>query len=95
MQQWEYRVVALRVGHYTEMLNAYGREGWELVSVASDSVEAPAPQPGRSVPVPRAFERIEDAAAKLNKLGGAESAEAATAPISSLLWVLRRPLADD
>jgi hypothetical protein len=95
VQQWEYRVVSLRVGHYTEMLNAYGRDGWELVSVASDSVEAPAPQPGRSLPVPRAVGRLEDAAAKLNKLGTPASPEAATGPVSGLLWVLRRPLGED
>jgi hypothetical protein len=46
------------------------------------------------MPVPRAFERLEDAASKLNKLGAAASAEAPAAT-SSLLWVLRRPLSDD
>jgi hypothetical protein len=95
MQQWEYRVVALRPGHYTEKLNEYGRDGWELVSVASDVHEVPAPKQGRTIPVPRAFERIEDAAAKLNKLGGADSTEAPAGPTSTLLWVLRRPLGED
>jgi hypothetical protein len=37
---------------------------------------------------------LEDAAAKLNKLG--DSTEATpSAPPSNLIWVLRRPLSDD
>jgi hypothetical protein len=95
MQRWEYRVVSLRPGHYTKKLNEYGRDGWELVSVASDVPEVPAPKQGRAIPVPRAFERIEDAAAKLNKLGGANSTEASGGPTSTLLWVFRRPLSED
>jgi hypothetical protein len=94
MQRWEYRVLALR-GRYTETLNEYGRDGWELVSVASEVHEPPAPKQGRTLPVPRAFERLEDAAAKLNKLGGAESAEDPGASSVTLLWVLRRPLSED
>jgi hypothetical protein len=94
MQRWEYRVVSLREGHYTEMLNEYGRDGWELVSVASDDREVPVAKPGGTIPMPRAFGRLEDAAAKLNKLGAADSTEAAGAT-SSLLWVLRRPLSED
>ena len=94
MQRWEYKVVALR-GRYTETFNEYGREGWELVSVASDvRADPPAPAPGRTVPVPRAFGRLEDAAAKLNKLG--ESTEPTpSAPPNNLIWVLRRPLSED
>ncbi len=30
MQRWEYRVVSLQKGRYTEALNEYGSEGWEL-----------------------------------------------------------------
>ncbi len=94
MQRWEYKVVALR-GRYTETLNEYGREGWELVSVTSDArPDPPAPPSGRTMPVPRAFGRLEDAAARLNKLG--DSTEAVTsAPPSNLIWVLRRPLSED
>jgi Domain of unknown function (DUF4177) len=96
MKRWEYRVVSLRDGHYTETLNEYGRDGWELVSVVSDLHEPPAPRKGSTIPVPRAFGRLEDAAAKLNKLGGADSAEEpADTASSTLLWVLRRPLPED
>jgi hypothetical protein len=95
MQRWEYKVVSLREGHYTEKLNEYGRDGWELVSVASDVPEVPAPQRGRTMPVPRALGRLEDAAAKLNKIGAPDSTEASTDATSTLLWVLRRPLSED
>ena len=99
MQRWEYKVVSFRDGHYTESLNAYGRDGWELVGVASDPVaDDPAPAPARSggLPMPRALGRLEDAAATLNKLGAGSSAPAAPpeAGPTSLLWVLRRPLDD-
>ena len=96
MQRWEYKVVSLREGHYTEALNENARDGWELVSVASDVRGVPAPDPGGTMPVPRAFGRLEDAAAKLNKLGAGDSTEAAAATTSTaLLWVLRRPLGED
>jgi hypothetical protein len=97
MQQWEYKVVSLREGRYTETLNEYGRDGWELVSVASDVRGFDAPEPtGRTMPVPRAFGRLEDAAARFNKLGKGDSAEP-PAPTTStiLLWVFRRPLDED
>ncbi len=96
MQRWEYRVVSLRNGTYTSTLNEYGREGWELVSVASQPLQVSAPaSEGRGLPVPRALGRIEDAAAKLNKLGGSHSTEAQPEETSNLLWVLRRPLPED
>jgi hypothetical protein len=94
MQRWEYRVVSLRDGTYTATLNEYGRDGWELVSVTSQLVEAPAPE-GGGLPMPRALGRLEDAAAKLNKLGAADSTDAPAAATSNLLWVLRRPLPED
>ena len=41
MQRWEYKVVTLRRDEqYTAALNEFGREGWELVSVASETVDA-------------------------------------------------------
>lgn len=93
MQQWEYRIVSLRDGHYTESLNAYGRDGWELVSVVQD---APAPEPpakGRKLPVPGALGKIETAAETLGKIGAQSGAE--DPGTSSLLWVLRRPLPEE
>ena len=96
MLRWEYKVVSLRAGHYTEALNEYGRDGWELVSVASELRDAPAPERGGTgLPMPRAFGRLTDAAAKLNTLGGGESKESQEAgPSTTLLWVLRRPLGE-
>jgi hypothetical protein len=94
VQRWEYKVVSLRQGHYTESLNEYGRDGWELVSVASDDRGLAPPAPGGLPRVPRALGRLEDAAGKLSKLGDRVQASA-EAPDSTLLWVLRRPLADD
>jgi hypothetical protein len=92
MQRWEYRVVSLRNGRYTATLNEYGQEGWELVSVVTDHPLVPAPERRGGIPMPHAFGQLEDAAAKLNKLGTADATEAAT---SALLWVLRRPLNED
>jgi hypothetical protein len=96
MQRWEYKVLALK-GRYTETLNEYGREGWELVSVASDVRGPEAPRStGSPVPMPRALGRLEDAASRLKKLGGDDAAEAAEPTTSTtLLWILRRPLNDD
>jgi hypothetical protein len=96
MQRWEYKVVTLREGHYTEALNDSGREGWELVSVASDVRVASEPEQGSGLPMPRALGRLEDAAAKLNKLGSSDAPDApAATTITTLLWVFRRPLDED
>jgi hypothetical protein len=92
MQQWEYRVVSLRDGHYTESLNSYGRDGWELVSVVQDEPAAPAPERGRKLPMPGAIGKLETAAETIGKIGGAgESVDAGT---TSLISVIRRPLED-
>ena len=103
VQRWEYRIVSLPKGRYTEALNEYGQEGWELINVASDvrGVAPPEPSTGGSggIPMPRSYGRLEDAAAMVNKLGGGGGAEAATpepelTTSTTLLWVLRRPLDD-
>jgi Domain of unknown function (DUF4177) len=94
VQRWEYKVVSLREGRYTETLNEYGRDGWELVAVTPQPLEPPSPERGATLPIPRPFGRLEDAAAKLSKLGEAAEAHAGTAA-TALLWVLRRPLSDD
>ena len=46
------------------------------------------------MPMPRAFGRLEDAAAMVNKLGGTGAAAETPEPttFTTLLWVLRRPL---
>lgn len=96
MQRWEYWVVSLRGRQYTAALNELGAEGWELVSVVSETVEAASPKPGGSIPVPRSIGRLEEAADKLTKLGGSEPADEVPAGATSrLLWVFRRPLSDD
>ena len=92
MQRWEYRVVSLRAGTYTAALNAYGLDGWELISVTEDGQEDPPAEPASSgIPMPRTIGRIGDAAARINKLGAKDAPAEAT---TSLLWVLRRPLPD-
>lgn len=96
MQRWEYRVVSLRDRRYTVALNEFGRDGWELVSVTSEAVEATSPDRTGAIPLPRALGRLEEAADKLTKLGAADSdAEVPTGATSRLLWVFRRPLSDD
>ena len=97
MERWEYKVVSFPNGRYTETLNEYGREGWELVTVASDVRGVPPVEPESGMPMPRAFGRLEDAAAMVNKLGGTGAAAETPEPttFTTLLWVLRRPLSDD
>jgi hypothetical protein len=73
MQRGEYKVTSFRKGRYTATLNEYGQEGWELVGVVSDDRDVSTPEQGRAIPMSRALGRLEDAAAKLNKLGAAGS----------------------
>lgn len=95
MQRWEYRVVSLRDQQYTAALNEFGQEGWELVSVISEEVAAASPERGAGFPLPRALGRLEEAADKLTKLGGADPPdELSPGGTSRLLWIFRRPLAD-
>jgi hypothetical protein len=97
MQRWEYKVVSLRDQHYTAALNEFGRDGWELIHVMTEALEAATtPDRGRGIPMPRVLGRLEEAAGKLNKLGAADAdADASADATSRLLWVFRRPLADD
>jgi hypothetical protein len=93
MQRWEYKVVSLRDQQYTAGLNEFGLDGWELVSVVSEAVEATSPERSGGIPLPRALGRLEEAAGKLNKIGTAKAdAEVPTGATSRLLWVFRRPL---
>jgi hypothetical protein len=98
VQRWEYWVISLRSKQYTAALNEMGGEGWELVGVVSEPVEAtgPSPKPAGSIPVPRALGRLEEAADKLTRLGASEPAEdVPVGATSRLLWIFRRPLGDD
>ncbi len=91
MQRWEYKIVSFADGTYTTSLNEYGRDGWELVSVAPDVRVVP-PREERKLPMPRALEQLEGVA---SKWGGGESAGSGPPPgaiTTTLLWVLRRPL---
>jgi hypothetical protein len=93
VQRFEYKVVSFAAGTYTTSLNEYGRDGWELVSVASDVRVVP-PRDERKLPKPRALEQLESVASKF----GAEGSETGPPPgtiTTTLLWVLRRPLEDD
>ena len=93
MPRWEYRVVSLRDGQYTSALNEYAREGWELMAVTPNPAPPAPTEQGRSLPMPRTLGRIEEAASRLNQLGGDD--QTAAAPTTSLLWVLRRYVDDD
>lgn len=96
MQRWEYRVVSVPDGHFTSMLNEYGAEGWELVSVAHDVRSAPSRQRESGLPVPPGLGKIGQAASRLSELEGRDDAEPEPGSISTtLLWVLRRPLDED
>jgi hypothetical protein len=86
VQRWEYRVVSFRAGGYTAALNDYARDGWELFAVTPDAPRPPAPEGGRSIPMPRMVSALEDAAAKLDQIGETPQEPPGTA----LLWVLRR-----
>ena len=95
MQRWEYRVVSVPDGRYTAVLNEYGADGWELVTVAHDVRAAPERRES-GLPVPPGLGKLGKAASKIGELEG----RAAGAPepgtlTTTLLWVLRRPLDED
>jgi len=100
MQRWEYKVLSLADGMYTETLNAYGRAGWELVAVASDVHELHAAREEGgglpvTVPVPRALGALGEAGRRLTKNAAADADEPQPGVVTTLLWVLRRPLPDE
>lgn len=98
MQRWEYKVLSLADGMYTDTLNAYGRAGWELVAVAPDVHEVHAAREEEGslpLPVPRALGRIEEAGRRLTKQAGGDADEPQSGVLTTLLWVLRRPLPDE
>jgi hypothetical protein len=96
MQRWEYRVVSLRDKQYTAALNEFGQEGWELVGITSEEIVPPSPGRSGGFPKPRALGRLEEAADKLTKLGASDAPDELPAGATSrLLWVFRRPLAEE
>jgi hypothetical protein len=97
VQRWEYRVVSVADGHYTSMLNEYGEDGWELVTVAHDVRRVPEQSEGGGLPLPPGrLGKLGQAASKLGELEGRDDDVPAPGSISTtLLWVLRRPLDDD
>jgi hypothetical protein len=96
VQRWEYRVVSVPDGRYTSMLNEYGSEGWELVSVAHDVRSVPEQQREGGLPVPPGLGKLGQAASKLSELEGRDaSAPEPGSVATTLLWVLRRRLDED
>ena len=97
MERYEYRVVSVPDGQYTSMLNEYGAEGWELVTVAHDVRTTPEPrEAGGGLPMPPAFGKFSRAASKLGELESREqSAPEPGTLTTTLLWVLRRPLEEE
>ena len=96
MQRFEYRVVSVADGQYTSMLNEYGADGWQLVTVAHDVRTVPTVQREGGLPVPPGLGKLGQAASKLGELEGRDaSAPEPGSVVTTLLWVLRRPLDDD
>lgn len=95
MQRWEYRVVSVPDGGYTAMLNEYGADGWELVTVAHDVRSVPVQQRESGLPMPPRLGKLGQAASKLSELEGRDAAPEPGSVATMLLWVLRRPLDED
>jgi hypothetical protein len=95
--RWEYRVVSVADGRYTDLLNRYAAEGWELQTVAHD-VRATTPatpgQTGNRLPVPPGLGKLGQAASKLSELEKGEASAPEPPLTTKLLWVLRRPVED-
>jgi len=88
--------VSVPDGSYTIMLNEYGADGWELVTVAHDIRTVPQKRDS-GLPTPPGFGKLGQAAQAVSKLGGTEDDDGPEpgSVTTTLLWVLRRPLADD
>ena len=97
MQRYEFRVVSVPEGRYTSMLNEYGADGWELVTVAHDIRSTPERREGGGLPVPPGLGRLGQAAQAVSKLGDGENGDEPEpgSITTTLLWVLRRPIEDD
>jgi hypothetical protein len=96
VQRWEYRVVSVPDGQYTSMLNEYGEDGWELVSVAHDVRSVPEQQREGGLPVPPGLGKLGQAASRLSELEGRDASGPEPGSVTTtLLWVLRRPLDDE
>jgi hypothetical protein len=96
LQRWEYRVVSVPDGQYTSMLNEYGEDGWELVSVAHDVRSVPEQQREGGLPVPPGLGKLGQAASRLSELEGRDASGPEPGSVTTtLLWVLRRPLDDE
>lgn len=97
MQRWEYKVVSFEDGRYTESLNGYAADGWELQAVVPDVHEVAPPAPGkkRSLPMPGALGLAADAASTLSSVAGESKPVPVSGTVTTLLWVLRRSVEDD
>ena len=96
MTRWEYRVVSISDGRYTDLLNEYAADGWELQTVAHD-VRAASPEVSGSetrLPMPPGLGKLGKAASKIGELEKRDASAPEPALTTKLLWVLRRPVQD-
>jgi hypothetical protein len=96
VERWEYKVVSFEDGRYTESLNAYAADGWELQAVVPDVREVAPPAPGkkRSIPMPGALGLAADAASTLSNVAKESKPAPVAGTVTTFLWVLRRPVDD-
>ena len=90
--------MSLPPGQYTATLNEYGADGWDLVTVAHDVRTVPERRDtGSGLPMPPGLGKLGQAAEAMSRFGETESSDLPEpgTVTTTLLWVLRRPLADD
>ena len=90
--------MSLPPGQYTATLNEYGAEGWDLVTVAHDvRTVSERREGGSGLPMPPGLGKLGQAAEAMSRFGETESSDLPEpgTVTTTLLWVLRRPLADD